>query len=521
MNPTLRSSLLSAALMLMAACGGTPHPGALTPAAQDTLAAARAAGDSLAVVAARGARDSAADQRMLDSLRRAKPAAGADTLQPRPPAAPPLKGEDVEREAVRLFGPEGRSAIGAAPAPEPTFDIDVSTFGTNHRVLEYLEFFQVDARDRFEIWLSRLGRYEGMIRERLRAKGLPEDLVYLTLIESGLSNTAVSRARAVGMWQFMASTARLYGLTVDPWVDERRDPFRATEAAVNYLADLRQRLGSVYLAAAAYNAGVGRIERGIGRLRDDPDSVDDQTFFQLSDRRYLRRETRDYVPKLIAASLIAKQPRRYGFETQPLPPLQFDELTVPDATGLDVIARLADTAVAAVLELNPQFVRGITPPGRSVVVRVPRGRGTLVAERYDSLPVTERITFVDHYVARGQTLSDIAKRYHVSLAMIEGANPRLRAHALRVGQRIIIPMSGRVVPPSAWSVPPEPHYRRVSRTDASADSHRVRAGETASAIARRYGVSLTALLNYNGLTMGSVLRAGDLLRIPQKCGTLC
>src|SRR2546427_3315675 len=171
---------------------------------------------------------------------------------------------------------------------------------------------------------QRLGRYEGMIRERLRAKGLPEALVYLTLIESGLSNTAVSRARAVGMWQFIAGTARLYGLTVDPWVDERRDPFRATDAAINYLADLRERLGSVYLAAAAYNAGVGRVERGIGRLPGEPDSVGDHTFFQLSDRRYLRRETRDYVPKLIAASLIAKQPGRYGFDdVSPAPPLVF------------------------------------------------------------------------------------------------------------------------------------------------------------------------------------------------------
>src|SRR3989449_964385 len=295
------------------------------------------------------------------------------------------------------------------------------------------------------------------------------------------------------MWQFMASTARLYGLTVDPWVDERRAPFKATEAAVNSLADLREGLGSAYLAAAAYNAGVGRIERGIDRLPGEADSVDDRTFFQLSDRRYLRRETRDYVPKLIAASLIAKQPDRYGFAVEPLPPLVFDEITIPDATGLDVIARLADTAVAAVLDLNPQFVRGITPPARSVVVRVPRGPGTLVAERFDSLPVTERITFVDHYVARGQTLSDIAKRYHVGVAMIEGANPRLHAHSLRVGQRVIIPMSGRVVPLSAWSVPPEPRYRRVSRTDASAGSHRVRAGETATVIARRYGVSLTAL----------------------------
>jgi len=254
----------------------------------------------------------------------------------------------------------------------------------------------------------------------------------------------------------------------------------------------------------------------IDRLPGEQDSVDDRTFFQLSDRRYLRRETRDYVPKLIAAALIAKQPQRYGFQPEPLPPLEFDEITVPDATGLDVIARLADTTVAALLDLNPQFVRGVTPPGRSVVVRVPRGHGTQVAERYDSLPVTERITFVDHYVSRGQTLSDIAKHYRVSVSLIENANPRLRAHALHVGQRIIVPMSGRVVPASAWSVPPEPRYRRVSSTGASAGAHRVRPGETASEIARRFGVSLTALLNYNGLTMGSLLRPGDLIKIPQK-----
>src|SRR2546421_5524291 len=516
--PTLKRGLLRGALacfvLAAGACGGAqgPHAGALAPAAHDSAVARTV--DSLGAAIAQVAQDSAADQQVLDSLHRPP---RADTLRAHRDSAPPaVKREEVEREAERLFGAEGKAVIGVAPSPEPTFDIDVSSFATKRRVLEYLEFFQVDSRDRFEIWLGRLGRYEGMIRERLRAKRLPEDLLYLCLIESGFSNTAVSRAKAVGMWQFMASTGRLDGLTVDPWVDERRDPFRATEAAVNYLADLRERLGSVYLAAAAYNTGVGRIERGIDRLPGEPDSVDDRTFFQLADRRYLRRETRDYVPKLIAAALIAKQPQRYGFQPEPLPPLVFDEITVPDATGLDVIARLADTTVATLLDLNPQFVRGVTPPGRSVVVRVPRGHGTQVAERYDSLPVTERITFVDHYVSRGQTLSDIAKHYRVSVSLIENANPRLRAHALRVGQRIIVPMSGRVVPASAWSVPPEPRYRRVSSTGASAGAYRVRSGETASEIARRFGVSLTALLNYNGLTMASLLRVGDLIKIPQK-----
>jgi len=475
------------------------------------LAARDSSAVQLGTALARVEQDSAADQTALDSLHERSP----DTLTP-PRTNVSVRGEDVRQEAENLFGADANA----------TFDIDVTKFVGNRRVLEYLEFFQLDARDRFEIWLSRLGRYEGMIRERLRTRGLPEDLVYLTLIESGLSNTAVSRARAVGMWQFMSTTGRGYGLQIDPWVDERRDPFKATDAAVNHLQDLVQRLGSVYLAAAAYNAGAGRIERAIRRLPGVPDSVDDQTFFEIAGRRNLRRETRDYVPKLIAAALIAKQPSRYGFtDIQRLPPLVFDEVSVPDATGLDVLARLADTSVAALLELNPQFVRGITPPGRGVVVRVPRGRGAGVAERYADLPVTERITFVDHYVTYGQTLSTIAQRYKVTVTMLQAANPRLRAHALRVGQRVIVPMSGRVVPRGAWSNPPEPRvrraWRRYSSVSAAPDSdgntrHRVAPGETASGIAHQHGIGLTALLEANDLTMRSVIRPGDVLLIPSR-----
>ena len=532
-RPTTRWLWIAGAVVLATGCasgrarsvggvpGATVAPVAGVPA--DTTAAASGAGQVGAAIAG-VTRDSAADQSALDSLhgRADQPPKPTTPLTPTPVPAvgradTTVRGEDVQREAERLFGRnEAKTILGANDDAGAVFDIDVTTFSANRRVLEYLEFFQLDARDRFEIWLSRLGRYEGMIRARLRAKGLPEDLVYLTLIESGLSNTAVSRARAVGMWQFMTSTGRMYGLEIDPWVDERRDPFKATDAAVSHLADLVERLGSVYLAAAAYNAGAGRIERGIRRLPGEPDSVSDQTFFQIADRRYLRRETRDYVPKLIAAALIAKQPERYGFsEIMPLPPLVFDEVTIPDATGLDVLARLADTTVAALLELNPHFVRGITPPGRSVVVRVPRGTGVRVAERFAELPVNERITFVDHYVSQGQTLSEIAQRYRVSVAMLRGANPLLRSSALRIGQRIIVPMSGRVVPASAWSVPPEPRYRRVRGGGVAAGRHRVVAGETASSIAREFGVGLTALLNANGMTMGSVIRPGDWLRIPK------
>ena len=197
-------------------------------------------------------------------------------------------------------------------------------------------------------------------------------------------------------------------------------------------------------------------------------------------------------------------------------PLLFDEVLVPDATGLDVLARLADTNVAAVLELNPHFVRGVTPPGRAVTVRVPRGSGGRVAERYADLPITDRVTFVDHYIARGETLSEVARRYRVSQAMILAANPRLRPRALRVGQRVIVPMSGRIVPPSAWSSPPEVSVRRIAGVTGVVSSYRVQAGDTPSGIARRFGVSLTALLNANGMTMATVIRVGDRLRIPSK-----
>jgi membrane-bound lytic murein transglycosylase D len=396
---------------------------------------------------------------------------------------------------------------GTASGTGPSFDIDVESFADHARVQYYSTYFLSSARDRFGIWLGRLTSYEGMIRAKLGAHGIPEDLVYLALIESGYSNTAVSRARAVGMWQFMSFTGRQYGLAVDDWVDERRDPFKATDAAARYLADLYERFGSWYLAAAAYNAGEGRVSRGIRRLPGG-DSISDETFFDLSDRRYLRPETRDYVPKLIAAARIAKEPLRYGFDSIPFyPPVVFDEITVPDATGLDVVARLADTSTAALVELNPHYIRRITPPGRPSIVRVPRGSGPVVAQRYAELPASQRVTFLEHVVRRGETLSHIGSRYRVSVSLIRGANGNVDPRRLRVGQRLIIPVAaaqGRQVSSASAR----------SATPPSSGYHTVRGGESLWTIARRYGVDVSELRRWNGMDGGETLvKVGQRLRV--------
>ncbi|HEX6105618.1 MAG TPA: LysM peptidoglycan-binding domain-containing protein, partial [Gemmatimonadales bacterium] len=341
--------------------------------------------------------------------------------------------------------------------------------------------------------------------------------VYLALIESGFSNTATSRARAVGMWQFMKGTAKHYGLRVDSWVDERRDPHRATDAAARHLRDLSRRFGSLYLAAAAYNAGSGRVSRGLKRLPDDDEDplASDATFFRLYDTKHIRRETKDYVPKLIAAALIAKEPERYGFRVQPAAPVAYDSIVVPTMTGLDVIARLADTTVAAIRELNPHYLRLATPPGVPSVVRIPAGRGPATVAAYAELPPEKRVTFVEHIVAKGETMGGIARRYRVSSVLLAQANPKVKPKRMRPGQRLIVPTGGAISTAMARRMA-DPV---VPAGTNSSGYHRVRRGETLSGIADEYGVTQRELRTWNDLPASGFIRAGQRLRVaPPKEG---
>ena len=486
-------------------------------------------------------RDTASDAAFLDTLRTMT----ADSVVG-PPQVLDASSPDASRipkPEVPSVGPGPAASSGsAARAAAPTWDIDVDRYASNERVQYYIDYFRGRARDHFEVYLDRLGRWESLVRAKLVAAHMPQDLVYLAVIESGMNPLAVSRRRAVGLWQFMAPTGRRYGLTVDSWVDERRDPWRATDAAIRMLSELNDRFGSLYLAAAAYDAGPGKIERGLNRY-DFGQTQGNDLFFALADERFLRRETRDYVPKLIAAAMIAKEPEKWGFDhVDRWDPLRYDSVEVDDAVGLDVVARLADTTTDAILELNPQFIRRVTPPNRTVWVRVPRGRADSASARLAVLPPEHRVTFVEHAVARGETLGQIAARYHVTVDLILSANRGVRPRSLTVGRVLVIPTSG--IAPSRWGsaslasrnprstrsglrrTPPVllSSVARVSRKHSSAPPaaaatgsrtvHIVRAGENAYSIARAFGVPLDALLKNNGLTTHSRIKVGQAIRIP-------
>lgn len=500
---------------------------AAAPAVQQAPAPAPripAAPDSQSLDTTRQGRASAAaaerEQEFLDSLRSAKP----DTTRAATVAVAPA---EVRSEAAQLLG---RPAMTAAAA---TWDIDVESQASHDRVQYWMSFFSGRARWHFERYLERQPRFDSIIRSRLAAAGLPQDMIYLAMIESGFNQNARSRAGAVGLWQFMPETGRRYGLTFDSWVDDRRDPYLATDAAVRFLSELNNRFGSMWLAAAAYNGGPGRVIRGL--QRGDFGALNgDAAYFAMTEAggTYFRAETRDYVPKLIAAALLAKQPERYGFGSLNYwTPLVYDSIQVNDAVGMDVIARLSGAALNDIEELNARFYRGVTPPGRSVWVRVPPGTGDSVVARLERVPQRERVTLVWHTVGRGETLSRIARRYGVSTNDIRSAN-RLRSTTLQRGQRLLIPTSGRGIRAAAAAEPARAissaatqrrsGARAATRPAAAGRAanvggrtHIVRSGDTMWSISQHYGVSLSSLMSANGLSRRSTIRPGQRLRVPR------
>jgi len=426
--------------------------------------------------------------------------------------------DDVARTVVAVFGDS--SALhpdSAAAADAPVWDLDVESYETHDRVAHYVKLFSTTGRDRFAARLSRGSRYEPMIRSKLRASGMPEDLTYLALIESGYDPHAYSRAAAVGMWQFMSGTARGIGMRVDWWVDERRDPTHATDGAIRFLGDLQKQFGSLYLAAAAYNGGPGRVARGLTRFAEEMEGTEgDDRFFALAEQNYLRAETKNYVPQLIAAALVAKAPGRYGLRVDSVAPYSYDSVLVAPGTSLAIVAEASGSSSTDMKDLNPGILRGIAPPDAPYWVHVPTGTAERARSYLDSLPADQAMGYrTVRLTGKTTTAAALAKREGVSLTQLRWFNPGLRtakSGRLVAGQTLRIPSSAVYAFARDVPDPSIERYGGASTTLARSGVHVVRRGETLGGIANRYRTTVARVQSLNGLR-GTKVIAGQTLRV--------
>ncbi|HEX9573487.1 MAG TPA: LysM peptidoglycan-binding domain-containing protein [Myxococcales bacterium] len=469
----------------------------------------------------------------LEEVRKAEEKAG---LLPQAPGAGPRDGLAIGLDswdplARDLAAAQGTSIDGAPladPAPSgitqlrlaelagisedelrAKYDIPVEL---NDAVVAYIRFFQTDGRVHFTKWLGRSTRFMPMMRGLLEKQGLPLDLVYLSMIESGFSTYAYSFAKAAGLWQFVVGTSRRYGLHTDFWVDERRDPIKATIAAARYLKELKERFhGDWYLAWAGYNAGEGKVDRAIRR-----ESTRD-FWRMMSKGRTLRAETKHYVPKLIAAALIAKHPERFGFKVDYAEPWEADEFYIADATDLHVIAKTAGITIDEVRDLNPELRRFCTPPG-GWTIRLPKGKKEAFVAEFEKLDAGDRLSFTEHRVEKGEPLSKIARAYGVSEGAILRTNGFKSYRQVKVGRVLVIPMKqsargllagsqledrrtarlqGRS---AAKTVAAAPAASVRVNEDGRRQTYVVRAGDTLWSIASKFSTTVERLKRLNNLT---------------------
>ena len=424
---------------------------------------------------------------------------------------------DPAAPSPRPAPPDARSRKEPTPAPRaPTDDPIVSSPSAEEEEVEervgwWLNFWQTRASDRFKRAMVRMGRYEDFIDAEIAARGLPPSLRYLPVIEADYYPLAVSPAGAAGLWQFMPATARWMGLGITPLVDQRFDPYAATPRALDFLAELQKQFGSWFLTLAAYNAGPGRLERAI-REHGGGAPRDDDLFLRI--RHRLPAETRDFIPKFLAAARVAHDPAAYGlvgFVKDA--PWTFDKVMVEGAVSIDVVAVAAGAPEEEVRDLNGQLVLGLTPAGGSTLVRVPKGSGSGFGERLAAIPADERVTFTSHRIAAGETLWHIARNYRVSVAELRAANPDVEPRRMRIGTRLVVPRAG----PAPRTAPSGGNGEQRLANPPPADSekvHRVKRGDTLWRIARLYEVELERLLAHNDLEADTTIRPGDEIRIP-------
>jgi len=392
----------------------------------------------------------------------------------------------------------------------------------NDRVMREIRFLTTNVRKFTEGALSRKTALDSMIYSKLRERGLPEDLIYLAFVESGFKVNAYSRAKAAGVWQFIPATGRRYDLPVDFWLDMRRNPEAATDAALDYLTDLYNEFGDWYLAMAAYNCGEGRIRRLVkeGQEADPNKKV---SYWDLK----LHRETMLYVPRILAAAIIGHFPEHYSFKVEKQSRLPFDTVTVKDCIPLDKVGTAVGSSGNTISDLNPELVRFCTPPNlKSYTMRIPEGTREKFLAAYDKMDKTQLVRWHQYKVQKGDNLGSISRLFGVKAADIQSAN-NLRNSRLSVGQTLIIPMSA--------GAKASPSTANAKKQEVSASSHAttiepaqvleasvrttytVRNGDKLSSISKRFGVSQQNLIAWNDLRSSKILTGQRLyLQDPSK-----
>ncbi|MEA2114635.1 MAG: LysM peptidoglycan-binding domain-containing protein [Thermodesulfobacteriota bacterium] len=414
--------------------------------------------------------------------------------------------QDLEEELAGLAKSGDWKADGSSLNIIPgqvVYDFPVTI---NKQVEFYLDLFQNKQKKYFKRWLARSGKYLPAIHHELRNAGLPQDLVYLAMIESGFNPSAYSHAHAAGLWQFIRGTGRNYGLRIDSWVDERREPEKATKAAIAYLGVLYERFRDWHLAVAAYNAGEGKIERAIKKYNT-------RDFWKLAQHKYLRLETKRYVPKLIAAILIARNPEHYGFtDIDYHQPVRYDLIKVPPRTDLRAIAVSGSTTVKKIRKLNNELRKNQTPPtSGSYALKIPAGSYDMVAANLTRLHPMVTTGYKTHKVRKGDTIGRISKRYRVSMTTLLKAN-KLHTSKLKIGQRLRIPYKTTKYVLLKEGQTPKDYYASASNNGRMV-LHELSRGETLSKISKRYNVPVELIVQWNDITDVRRIRAGNQLAI--------
>ena len=404
-----------------------------------------------------------------------------------------------ELEALRRTGKWDREAVSSIHGQNDKIEYDFPIV-INKQVQAYLDIFQYRQKKTFGRWLARSGRYVPMFQKELREAGLPEDLAYLSMIESGFNQRAYSRARAVGLWQFMKATGKEYNLRIDRYVDERRHAAKSTKAAVAFLSDLYAEFGDWHLAVAGYNAGAGKIGRGLKRYKCND-------FWSLAQHRYLRLETKRYVPKLIAAIIIAKNPEQYGFDNIVYePPLAYETFRVGPGLGLDAVALLTGSSGKEIKKLNRELTTGRTPLNKKHYdVQIPIGTRELAASNLPRLHRVATTGYGTHVIAKGDTISGICRRYKINKTTLLKIN-NLRSNKLIAGKHLRIP-KGKI----RYRLLGEGEEARLAGSELLL--HTIKPGETISKIADKYNVPTDLLVTWNGIENVHKIRAGQQLAL--------